>query len=335
MVASLGKRVIPAIVISAAVAATLNAQRPAATVPHYAAGKRVLLDAHNCYNHDEIDRALGTGTPLAIEQDLVWYQDPSSGAYRSVVSHGDSDVQTAPDFEKYFFDKVKPVMEKALADDRRADWPLITLNLDFKTDEPEHHAFVLALLHKYEAWLTTAERTATPNQPSPLKLGPMLVLTGSNHQQQVDFHDKLPVGRKLLLFGAINEVRSPGATDAERAASHSTLPAETVIPVNVTNYRRWVNFPWAAVEAGGQGKAGDWTASDTARLRALVTRAHAMHLWIRFYTLNGEDDKPAGGYNFGSATAALGRWKAAIEAKVDFVATDQYEKFTRVLKGGA
>ena len=221
-------------------------------------------------------------------------------------------------------------MEKALADNRRTDWPLITLNLDFKTNEPEHHAFVLALLQKYQGWLTTAVRTPTPGVPSPLIVGPMLVLTGSNDQQQVDFHDQVPVGQKLLLFGAINDAAVPGATSAEKASNYPTLSADTVIPVEVTNYRRWVNFPWAVVEAGGQGKAGDWTASDNARLRALVTRAHAMHLWIRFYTLNGEDDKPAGGYNFGSAAAALDRWKAAIDAKVDFLATDQYEEFARV-----
>jgi hypothetical protein len=317
-------------VVTAAIAVTLHGQRPAASLPHYAAGERVLLDAHNCYNHDELDRALGTGTPLAIEQDLVWYKDPSTGVFRSVVSHGDSDVQTAPGFEQYFFDKVRPVMEQALAGNRRADWPLITLNLDFKTNEPEHHAFVLALLHKYEAWLTTAVRTSTPGAPAPLTVGPMLVLTGSNDQQQVDFHDIVPVGRKLLLFGAINDAAIPGATRAEQAVNYPTLPAETVIPVNVTNYRRWVNFPWAVVEAGGQGYAGDWTAADNERLRALVARAHAMRLWIRFYTLNGDDGKPAGGYNFGSAAAALDRWKAAIDARVDFLATDQYEALARV-----
>ena len=330
MLALFPQRLTAAIVVTAAVAVTVNAQRPAASVPHYAAGERVLLDAHNCYNHDEIDRALGTGTPLAIEQDLVWYKDPSTGAYRSVVSHGDSDVQVAPDFEKYFFGKVKPVMEKALAENRRADWPLITLNLDFKTNEPEHHAFVLVLLHKYEAWLTTAVRTSTPGVPAPLNIGPMLVLTGSNDQQQADFHDTVPVGEKLLLFGAINDASIPGATPAEKAANHSVLTAETVIPVNATNYRRWANFPWSVVEAGGQGHAGAWTATDNARLRALVARAHAKHLWIRFYTLNGDSGQPAGGYNFGSAAAALERWKAAIDAKTDFLATDQYEEFARV-----
>ena len=326
----LAQRVLVAVALTAAIAATPGAQRPAPNALRYAAGERVLLDAHNCYNHDELNRALGIGTPLAIEQDLVWYRDPSTGKHRSVVSHGDSDVETAPDFEEYFFERVRPVMEKALADNRRADWPLITLNLDFKTNEPEHHAFVLALLRKYEKWLTTAVRTSTPGVPAPLSAGPMLVLTGSNDQQQVSFHDLLPVGQKLLLFGAINDPSVPGSTPAERTANYATLPVETAIPVNITNYRRWVNFPWAVVEAGGQGRAGDWTTADDGRLRALVARAHAMRLWIRFYTLNGDSQKPAGGYNFGSAAQVLERWKAAIDAKVDFLATDQYEEFARV-----
>jgi hypothetical protein len=34
------------------------------------------------------------------------------------------------------------------------------------------------------------------------------------------------------------------------------------------------------------------------------------------------------GYNFGSLAAAQARWRAAREAKVDFVATDQYEAFS-------
>src|SRR5262245_11979438 len=41
------------------------------------AGTRVLLDAHNAYVEngewsDRLDRALATGLPIAIEQDLVW-----------------------------------------------------------------------------------------------------------------------------------------------------------------------------------------------------------------------------------------------------------------------
>ncbi len=56
-------------------------------------GTRVVMDAHNCYPYDglwadRIERALKTGTPLAIEQDLLWYTDKRSGRSWSIVSHG-------------------------------------------------------------------------------------------------------------------------------------------------------------------------------------------------------------------------------------------------------
>ena len=336
---------------AAGVAARLEAQKPAATAAGsgYAPGARVLVDAHNAYPSDgkfadRIDRALSTGLPLAIEQDLVWYKDPQTGAGRSVVSHGDrmergstvSDAATAPTFEEYFFAKVKPIMETALAENRRADWPLITLNLDFKTNEPEHHAAVWALLGKYEAWLTTAERTDSPETAAPLRVGPMLVLTGSNAVQQASFHDKVAVGQRLRLFGATIEPAVPGADRAERAKNYAMMPAATLIPPS-TNYRRWVNFAWAVIEAGGQPVATDWTPVEADRLRALVARAHAMNLWIRFYTLNGhakdEDQGWSAGYNFGSADNAALRWRAAIEARADFIATDQYEALARAKLG--
>jgi hypothetical protein len=314
---------------------------PSGDTPGYAPGARVLVDAHNAYPSDgkftdRIDRALGTGLPLAIEQDLVWYTDPATGVARSVVSHGGADAAIEPTFEQYFFMKVKPIMEKALAENRRADWPLITLNLDFKTNEPEHHAAVWALLGKYEAWLTTAERTASGDQPAPLRLGPMLVLTGSNDKQQVSFHDSVPIGQRLRLFGAIGDPRVAGADRAEMAKNYVTVPAETLIPAPVTNYRRWVNFSWAVVEAGGAPAAADWTAAEGNRLRALVDRAHAMNLWIRFYTLNGHPKEEGQGwgasYNFGSAESVSLRWKAAIGARADFIATDQYEALAAALQ---
>ena len=35
-------------------------------------------------------------------------------------------------------------------------------------------------------------------------------------------------------------------------------------------------------------------------------------------------------YNFGSLEAVRHRWRAAIAAGVDFVATDQYEEFAKI-----
>jgi len=125
----------------------------------------------------------------------------------------------------------------------------------------------------------------------------------------------------------------------ETLTQHGAVSRETVLEMvsgalitsGATNYRRWTNFAWAVVERGGQAEAGDWSADDDRRLRTIVERAHELGLWVRFYTLNGH---PAGtglgwteSYNFGSIDAVRARWRAAIAAGVDFIATDQYEEF--------
>jgi len=285
-------------------------------------GTRVLLDAHNSYPEngqwaDRIDRAIGTGTPLAIEQDLGWFKDPATGAARSVVSHGAPFTGQEPSMREYFFERIRPIVEQALKDDRRETWPIVTLNLDFKTDEPEHHAAVLQLLRQYEAWLCTAPQGTSTADIQPLTLGPVLVLTGEQDAQEQDFSASVPAGGKLLLFGAVHKLPSG-------------------LPGPRTNYRRWWNNSWVTIEPEGQPKAGAWTAEDEARLTTAVRAAHQGGLWIRFYTLDGYDpaDRSGGwspGYNFGSLDAVRERWRAAIRAGVDFVAVNQYEEFVKEL----
>ena len=81
-----------------------------------------------------------------------------------------------------------------------------------------------------------------------------------------------------------------------------------------------------------------WTASALkkakTRLETLVTRAHARNLWTRFYTLNGHAaDRNRGwtaSYNFGSTEAAAIRWRAAVDARADFIASDMYEDLARI-----
>ncbi len=312
------------------VAGSANAQ------PGFGPGQRTLLDAHNCYPErgtflDRIDRALGTGVPLAIEQDLFYRRDDASGKYEIVVAHDTGALAGAPTLESYFFEKIRPIMEQALRENKRATWPLITLNLDFKTNQPPLLDAVFALLGKYESWLTTAPRTATPNIAAPLSVGPLLVLSGSNAAQRVRFHDQVPVGQKLRAFGAIPDAKVSGANDSEQAATAVRMsPAELIAP-RVGNYDRWVNFPWMVVEQGGPTRAADWTSADSLRLHALVTRAHAQGLWIRFYTLDGFMNGDGAGltrsYNFGDDDAVRARWSAARTAGVDFIATDHYERF--------
>lgn len=289
-------------------------------------GARVLLDAHNAYPYDgrfadRVDRALATGFPLAIEQDLAWHRDPRTGLARSIVTHGEPYSGSEPTLRDYFFERIRPIVEAALREDRRDAWPLITLNLDFKTIEPEHLQAVWSLLGEYESWLSTAERTAPAGDIAPIRAGPVLVLTGEQDEQQREFHDRVPSGARLRLFGAVH-----------RATAGS--PPE---PLVKTNYRRWSNNPWSVVEPEGQPKAGAWTPEDEARLVSVVSAAHDAGLWIRFYTLNGHDPADTSGgwstsYNFGSLDAARERWRAAIKAGVDFVAVDQYEEFVKVLR---
>lgn len=302
-------------------ALTLCVALAGAQQPRFLPGGRVLLDAHNAYPekgrwHDRIDRALATGLPVAIEQDLAWCE-VAPGRREPVVSHEPTCEGGEPTLAVHLFERIRPVMEAALQRGPSADWPLITLNLDFKTDEPEHHAAVWALLGRYEGWLTTAPKTVS-GAVAPLTAGPLLVLTGSEILQERTFNDLVPRGARLRVFGAI---------DGLMPAAQGALPRATP----ATNYRRWWNHAWRVIEPEGQNAAGDWTADDDARLRTLVDDAHGHGLWIRVYTLNGHAVNEGRGwnpsYNFGTHASAERRWQAARAAGVDFIATDQYEAF--------
>jgi hypothetical protein len=311
------------VVLAATTSSSTTTRQSSIDNRQFLPGHRALLDAHNAYPDrgqfaDRIDVALATGLPIAIEQDLAWCAGPG-GALAPLVSHESTCVGGEPTLESYFFERVRPLVETALAGGPSADWPIITLNLDFKTNEPEHHAAVWALLGKYEGWLTTAPRVSDAATVAPLQVGPLLVLTGSLDIQQVTFHDAVPLGGRLRVFGAVAGIAPPESAPA-------ALPRATP----ATNYRRWWNHPWRVVETEGQSAAGEWTPEDAVRLAAIVADAHAHGLWIRFYTLNGvvgEREGWTSSYNFGSLDAVSRRWRAATDAKVDFIATDQYAEF--------
>lgn len=323
-----------AIVVLAALALPGSTGRaPGAGQPGHAA----MLHAHNCYPEkgawsDRIERALRTGaTPIAIEQDVAW------DGYRglSVVSHEPALTGAEPSLEAHFFDRLMPLLERALAEGRRERWPLYVLHLDFKTNERAHHQAVWNLLGRYERFLTTAPRVADGSAVQPLTIRPLIALTENGDGQAATFHDGVPAGGNLRIFGTLpSALVLPEDREARLEAIFNAAP-EVLIPGRATNYRRWANFPWAAVERGGQERAGGWTPADEARLRAIVDRAHAMDLWVRFYTLNGHAPGAGRGwtesYNFGSLDAVRPRWRAAIDARLDFVATDQYEEFAREL----
>ena len=331
--------------LTALIAVTIAIDTGPSAADRLEPGTRVWLHAHNCYPEkgqwgDRIERALAVRTSdVAIEQDVAWFVDPATGRGRTVVSHDAKPDGSEPTLEAHFFDRVRPLMEKALRDNRRESWPLMVLHLDFKTNEPAHHQAVWDLLGKYESWLTTAERVAEEPRVTPFVPGPLLVLTEAGENQAETFYNRVPVGSRLRIFGTIPPATFPSARTAEeRAAAVYTATPEVLIPSRATNYRRWTNFAWAVVELGGQARAGAWTDEDARRLRAIVSRAHDMGLWVRFYTLNGH---PAGqgkgwteSYNFGSADAVRERMAAARDAGVEFIASDLYEELGAVLSQG-
>jgi hypothetical protein len=293
-------------------------------------GARTTLDAHNCYPYegqwsDRIDRALAQGFPIAIEQDLFWYTDPKTGIPRSVLAHAKVFHGDEPSLETYFFERVRPIIEAELRHPNPGKWPLITLNLDIKTEEPEHLRAIYKTLQKYQGWLTSAVNTADPTTVQSLRPEPILVLAGPSDNLEQVFREEVPLGVPLLVFGAVHTISSGGSV-APGDLEHE--PA--------SNYRRWWNNSWSIVESGGPPNSGEWTPESESRLRMMVQHAHAKGLWIRFYTLDGAtlaQQKKNGWfktYNFPSTAAAEVRWRAALSAGVDYLATDQYELVGRL-----
>lgn len=303
---------------------------------------RPVLDAHNCYPYDghwndRVHRALDSGFPVSIEQDLAWYADPKTGKGRVVVSHTPDPTGREPTLRAYFFEQVRPIVEKALAENERSDWPLIILHFDFKDTRPEILRAVWQLLGEYQPWLSTAVKTADPHELAPIDRKPILVVTEDSDAQAKVFYDDVPVGGRLRLFGSAHtQDAPPGAGPSQRAHWEATAPPARLLTTRATDYRRWWNNSWWVVEEGGQTKAGAWTKVDDQRLRALVDYAHQQGYWIRFYTLDGFDSGQDRGwdqsYNFGSMRRVIPRWRAAIADGVDFIATDQYEALSRYLQ---
>lgn len=304
---------------------------------------RPVLDAHNCYPYegqwtDRIERALSTGFPVGIEQDLAWYVDPVTGQGRIVISHSPKTDGTEPTLQHYFFDRVRPIVEKELREGDRSHWPVIVLHFDFKDNQAPLLQAVWNLLGEYEhqGWITTAAKTQNPGDLQPFDPKPLLVLTEDSDAQENVFFNAVPITGRLRLFGSAHTRPVNAQTQAERNHLLATLPPEQLLAEMPTNYRRWWNNSWYLVEEGGAPGAGEWTQAKANRLRALVDYAHNRGFWIRFYTLDGfapANDKGWGtAYNFGSPERALIRWRAAIQAGVNLIATDQYEDLGTLMR---
>lgn len=291
-----------------------------------------LADAHNCYPEDgrwtdRLERALKTGFPIAIEQDIAWSADRTT----PVLSHRRAARGGEPALRDHFFERVRPLVQRALEENRPETWPLIVLHFDFKDNDPALLRAVWDLLSNYESWISTAPQTADPAEVASIDVRPLLVMSEDDPAQEEVFFRSLPAGARLRIFGSARTseppVRDGRRADYERIRASMT-PA-SMLTVKPNNFRRWWNLSWGRVEQGGPAKAGAWTPKENRRLKALVDHAHRMGFAVRFYTLDGfAPDRNQGwtqAYNFGSLESARIRWCAAIDAGVDLISSDHYE----------
>ncbi len=269
---------------------------------------------------------------MGIEQDMAWVDE------RSVVAHDNQPRGGEPNLEQYFFQRVRPIVEKALRQKDRSRWPLIVLHFDFKDNSPENLRAVWKVLGQHEDWITTGRKTARDDEISKLAVKPILVLTEDNDTQEQIFYREVPVGAKLRLFGSakVDQAFLEGLDKEQRKTALVNAAPERLVSTKPTNYRRWWNNSWYVVERGGAPGAGEWTPQTEARLQSLVGYAHRLGYWIRFYTLDGfpaaQDQGWGQGYNFGSLERVRRRWQAALRAGVDLIATDQYEELRATMR---
>ena len=303
-------------------------------------GARTVILAHNAYpDHgkysDRLERGIASGTPFMIEEDLAWVNG------RSLICHGAKNSSPDdPTLETYFFPAIKPLMEKALREGNKGNWPLVTLYLDIKNDPPEHLAFINQLLDQYNSWLTTAEKTTDLSKQSKMKMGPMMILVEdkTNDIKQKFFYDDLPVGGNIRVFGSYTKlIENPKhLSKMDFINSLVSVPMEEVTTQKADNYHRWWGVDWAYVEKGGEEHHGAWGNEQTERLASIVRYGHGLGYLMGFYCLDGftaaENEGWEDEYNFGSMEQAEMRWKAAIAAHADIIASDQYEALAKTIR---
>jgi hypothetical protein len=315
----------------------------AKTSSPFAPGARTLMLAHNAYPDegkfgDRLDRAISGGVPFAVEEDLVWVTGKSLLIHNEKAAGPDS-----PTLESYFFPKVAPIVEKALKEGNKGNWPLIVLYLDIKNDPVEHLEAISKVLDKHDAWLTKATKTDDITKQSPLELKPMIVILEDkqNDIKQSFFYDRVPVGGKIRAFGSAvkfddNPNHLPRTAKAERLAGLVKIEPEQLLTKRADNWRRWFGTDWNFVELCGPTHGNEWSAATAARVKKFVEYGHNLGYLVGFYHINGFSPEQNQGwtdeYNFGSHETAMLRWNAALEAHADFIATDQYEDLAKVAR---
>lgn len=209
-------------------------------------GNRPIVDAHNCYPYDgrwtdRIQRALASGFPVSIEQDLAWYVDPSTGKGRAVLSHSSYANASDPELRAYFFETVRPIIEKALASGDNSRWPLIILHFDFKDVRPPLLRAVWDSVGQYQDWIATAVKSPDRHELTPLSRKPILVITEDSDAQEKVFYDEVATGALLRIFGSAHTSMPVTRDKKELIHLWATRAPDELLTDPPTTYRRWWN----------------------------------------------------------------------------------------------
>jgi hypothetical protein len=275
------------------------------------------LSAHNCYPTNGtgaamLENALALGVDN-IEIDLGW-----DAARRVVIVGHDAAPRSGtayPEFETYLV----PALERHW-ETPRADGAPSVLTLDWKTAEPDAVRAVKAFLDARPDWFSSAPRA----EVSPLSTRRLTVCFTGSDAAKAAYDAMVAPGEPYRAF-----------RDAVYGAGGKALDdVDAYGPPRATAYHRFLTFHWGHVEPGAPARAGAWEPAEAARLKALMAGAHRRGFRVRIYCVNGRTGPPIlSPYRFADASAAAIRWRAAADAGVDWVATDEVDAAAAALRG--
>ncbi|HZS52641.1 MAG TPA: hypothetical protein VFA54_17360 [Bryobacterales bacterium] len=282
---------------------------PAASLRAADYPRQWFLNAHNCYpagDHgaDRLERARRSGLSV-IEIDLAW----SERRRRAVITHTTKLTGSEPTIEAYFWKPMLPELEKM-----PRGRPGILVIFDFKDHQPGTVKQVYQFLQRRRALITACGKRGD-SPATPLDWRPLTVLLSGDQEAIAMFERLTPPTEPYLAMG--NREPPNDNKFQENVANYFPEPA--------TAFYRVFNFNWAHIEKSRNNQAGDFTPEERNRLIELVEAGRSKGYWLRAWTLNADSTAWSPEDNFGSREALLARWRAAWEAGLDNVATDEYE----------
>jgi hypothetical protein len=275
------------------------------------------LSAHNCYPTNgtstaRLEQALALGLDN-IEIDLGW------DAARRAVIVGHDAAPRANTAHPELISYLVPALERHWKSPR-ADGAPTVLTLDWKTDEPDAVRAVKAFLDAHPDWFTSAPKA----EDSPLTARRLTVCFTGSDAAKAAYDAMVAPGAPYRAFR--DTVYGAGGTPLDDVDAYG--------PPRATAYHRFLTFHWGHVEPGAPARAGAWEPAEASRLKALMASAHRRGFRVRVYCVNGRTGPPLlSPYRFADEAAAATRWRAAADAGVDWVATDEYDAAAAALRG--